>query len=157
MSKPNHPIWCSALENDPTHRSTPVTTWNANGVQVTMSIRQRYLTDAQPIVVVVVMSRDGVTTLEMPLDEAQGMQVGLFSQLIKIDQGTTTRRRITSNTQTRVKTITVRDGRKVLAKRVALIDLAEPDEPILSLLPDEAKALSRRLSMEATAIEGGIR
>jgi hypothetical protein len=64
---------------------------------------------------------------------------------------------VTATADMQVKTITVRDGRKVVDKRVAVVRKTDPTDVILSLAPAEAAAFGRRLGFEADAITGGAR
>lgn len=146
-------MWCARMHPGPVHATLPVTVYNADGVRITTSAEQQP-TGALPVIVVIMMSANGVTTLHMPLYQAQALQVGLYSLMMKVE-GIGPRRPVMSTRETAVRTLTVREGRKVVEKRVVLVAKANPNEPILSLSAAEAQILGRRLGMEGRLIEGG--
>lgn len=152
---PLHPTWCNLTETDGIHRSTPVTVWRATGVEIRTAVEQS-ARDLQPVILIVTASKDRMTAMHLPQDQAAGLLAGLYSAVGTVD-GTRVTRTITSVEQTQVRTLTVRDGRRVVEKRVILVERANPTDPILSLPVAEAKSLSRRLGYEADAIEGGVR
>lgn len=151
-----HPAWCARLHGGPVHATLPVTIWNADGVRITTSAEQQPDEGALPDVAAIVMSATGVTWLQLPLHQAQALQVGLYSLLMKVEN-IGPRRPIMSMREALVKTLTIRDGKKTVEKRVTLALRANPGEPLISLTPVEARALGRRLAMEADAVEGGVR
>lgn len=152
---PLHPTWCTETETDGIHRSTPVTVWRADGVEIRTAIEQS-VRDRQPVILIVSSSKDRMTAMHLPQDQAAGLLAGLYSAVGTVD-GTRRSRTMTSTRQTQVRTLTVRDGRRVIEKRVILVERANPTDPILSLSTNEARSLGRRLATEAQAIEGGVR
>jgi ribosomal protein L5 len=138
------------------HASLPVTVWAADGVRIIMSAEQQPGEGAVPSVITIVMSVTGVTTLHVPLAQAQAIQAGLQSLAAKVEN-IGPHRPVMSTAEIRVKTQTIREGRKVIAKRVVIVPVAIQDQPLISLSVREAKGLANRLVMEAGAIEAGVR